>query len=312
MNYPLVSIIIPNYCHAPYLEQRITSVLNQTYPNFEVIILDDKSPDNSLEIINKFRNDAHIKHIVANERNSGSTFVQWNKGIELSNGEIIWIAESDDYCEPTFLEKCVSEYVKDKNCAIVYCSSEYVDSQNNDLGTYSVYPQEKYHLTGKDFIKERAAFGCAIWNASSAIFNKNLALIISKQYESYKACGDRLFWIEMAELGNVIHINEILNYFRQHQNKVSPKRFRDGTSLTEEREIYKYQCAKRYLIGLRRIFILNLYKNKIDKGTFDSSMVKDKLNSLWGFDNRLKNTFINFVSRIYIYFHLYILRKKPI
>lgn len=102
MNSPLVSVIIPNYCHAPYLEQRITSVLNQTYTNFEVIILDDNSPDNSVEIINQFKNDEHIKHIVVNEKNSGSTFIQWNRGIELSQGEIIWIAESDDYCEPTF------------------------------------------------------------------------------------------------------------------------------------------------------------------------------------------------------------------
>lgn len=210
------------------------------------------------------------------------------------------------------MEKCVSEYVKDQRCAIVYCSSEYVDSQNNDLGTYSIYPNKKYFLTGREFIKERTAFGCAIWNASSAIFNKNLALSINKQYESYKACGDRLFWIEMAELGNVVHINEILNYFRQHLNKVSPKRFRDGTSLTEERQIYKYQCAKGYLSGLRRLFILGLYKNKINTGVFDSALVKDQLTKLWGFDKPIKKLFIDCISRLYIYFYLYILRKKPL
>lgn len=312
MKLPLVSVIIPNYCHAKYLDQRIMSVLNQTYRNFEVIILDDKSIDNSVEVINKYKDNHHVKHIVINEENSGSTFIQWSKGLQLSKGEIIWIAESDDYCKSDFLEKCVSEYIANSNCAIVYCSSEYVDSENKNLGSYSPYPLKKYNLSGEKFIKERMAFGCAIWNASSAIFRKEFALKIDKQYESYKACGDKLFWLEMAELGSVIHVNEILNYFRQHQNKVSPKRFRDGISLMEERSIYKYQCAKGYLRGLKRIYVLELYKNKISYGEFDSKQIKDRVNYLWGFNSPLKNIVIKCTSRLYSYLYIYILRKNPL
>ena len=81
---PLVSIIIPNYNHADYLEERITSILNQTYTNYEIIILDDKSTDNSIEIINKFRDNSHINNIIINEKNSGSPFKQWFKGISLA------------------------------------------------------------------------------------------------------------------------------------------------------------------------------------------------------------------------------------
>jgi glycosyltransferase involved in cell wall biosynthesis len=55
MNNPLVSVIIPNYNHARFLDERIQSILNQTYQNFEVIILDDKSSDNSVEVINKYK-----------------------------------------------------------------------------------------------------------------------------------------------------------------------------------------------------------------------------------------------------------------
>lgn len=88
MNNPLVSVIIPNYCHARYLDERITSVLNQTYENFEVIILDDCSPDDgaSKAVIEKYSDNSHISHIVFNEQNSGSTFKQWNKGFQLSKG----------------------------------------------------------------------------------------------------------------------------------------------------------------------------------------------------------------------------------
>ena len=76
----MVSVIIPNYNHAKYLEERIDSVLNQSYKDFEVIVLDDYSTDNSKEVINKYAGHPKVSHIILNEENSGSTFKQWHKG----------------------------------------------------------------------------------------------------------------------------------------------------------------------------------------------------------------------------------------
>lgn len=312
MNNPLVSVIIPNYNHASYLDQRIQSVLNQTYDNFEVIILDDRSPDNSVEVINQYASNPHVSHIVVNKENSGSTFVQWNHGIELSKGDIIWIAESDDYCEPNFLEELVREFCSLPNCTVAYCSSEYVDAQNKDLGTYFHYDKPIYYMDGKEFIRNRNAFGCAICNASSAIFCKKTALSIDKRYQTYKMCGDKFFWILMAEKGNVVHVNKFMNYFRQHQDKVSPKRFRDGTWLMEEREIYKYQCQQGYLSGLRQVFVLNLYYSKIVNGEFDTLDIKQRLLKLWGFEKTFKRICVSIIYRLYVYYHIYILHKKPL
>ena len=84
-----VSVIIPNYNHAPFLKERIDSVLQQTYTDFEVIILDDCSTDNSKEIIETYRMHPKVVHIEYNVVNSGSTFKQWKKGIDLTKGE--WI-----------------------------------------------------------------------------------------------------------------------------------------------------------------------------------------------------------------------------
>ena len=81
MNEPLVSVIVPNYNHAPYLRERIDSILNQTFQDFELILLDDCSPDNSREIINSYKDNPHVSHIVLNEENSGNTFVQWDLGV---------------------------------------------------------------------------------------------------------------------------------------------------------------------------------------------------------------------------------------
>lgn len=92
----LVSIIIPNYNHAAFLQQRLNSVFQQTYQNFEVILLDDASTDASVAILNEYKDHPKVSHLVINERNSGSPFKQWQKGIALAKGEYVWIAESDD------------------------------------------------------------------------------------------------------------------------------------------------------------------------------------------------------------------------
>ena len=115
---PSVSVIIPNYNHAPFLKERIDSVINQHYDNFEVIILDDCSKDNSREVIEQYRNHPKVKHIVYNEANSGSTFIQWHKGFRLAEGEYIWIAESDDVADLDFLAKLTAAINGDKSITI--------------------------------------------------------------------------------------------------------------------------------------------------------------------------------------------------
>jgi glycosyltransferase involved in cell wall biosynthesis len=117
---PRVSVVIPNYNHAPYLKERIDSVLNQTFQDFELILLDDCSTDNSRDIINSYAKNPHVSHIILNEENTRNTFVQWERGIRLASGEYIWIAESDDKCEPTLLEKLVAEFKRDNNLVLAF------------------------------------------------------------------------------------------------------------------------------------------------------------------------------------------------
>jgi len=94
MKTPLLSIIVPNYNHAVFLPQRLDSIFNQTFQDFEVILLDDQSPDNSVEILQQYAQKYRDKvaHFITNDQNTGNPFVQWKKGIELARGEFIWIA----------------------------------------------------------------------------------------------------------------------------------------------------------------------------------------------------------------------------
>jgi len=117
---PKLSVIIPNYNHARFLPKRIESVLQQTFQDFELILLDDCSTDESRSILSKYADDPRVR-IEFNDVNSGSTFKQWNKGVRLARGEYVWIAESDDYADERMLERLMSVLDDDPKVAFAYC-----------------------------------------------------------------------------------------------------------------------------------------------------------------------------------------------
>ena len=241
----LVSVIIPNYNHARYLDERIQSVLNQTYQNFEVIILDDKSTDNSVEVIDKYQDNPHISNIVVNENNSGSTFKQWHKGFELAKGDLIWIAESDDKCEKELLSTLIEFFEIDPDCVLAYTESIMFKDDGTQLNSYQ--EREPETLTGHDFISTRMSWTCAIVNASSALFKKSVAMNIDKQYTEFRGAGDRLFWIEIAEHGNVGIDYHHLNFFRIHDNNSTKRHYDEGINQKEDLKILDYIKWKNYI-----------------------------------------------------------------
>jgi len=270
---PLVSIIIPNYNHAKYLDERIQSCLNQTFQDFEIIILDDNSPDNSKDIIEKYHNNPKVSHIIYNEKNSGSTFIQWNKGFELAKGKYIWIAESDDFCEKKLLDLLINNIIQDNNNVIAFCLSQFVNSDGKIIPPFLKQSKNK-NYKGFEFIKKFMLTGNKICNASSAIFKKQVLLNISQVYMTYKGGGDRLFWIEIAKQGNVVVINEPLNYFRQHELKVSPTKIYDGTIYNEAYNTYIYLKNNRYINQIEDFFIRNHYMYLIKHTIFQSKQME--------------------------------------
>lgn len=247
MNTPLVSVIIPNYNHASFLDERIQSVLVQTYQNFELIILDDNSTDNSVEVINKYKDNPHVSHIVVNEENSGSTFKQWHKGFELAKGEIVWIAESDDSCDESLLDTLVRGYV-DNNAVLTFCRSCKYDVDGNKC-IYTHQNNLPWNIVspGKDFISKYMIDRNTIANASSAIFNRKIAMSLDRPYMTMRGNGDWLFWIELMEQGNVCFCTRELNYFRFHDTNTTRKLFSQGVSAKEHRTIFDYQVNHGYI-----------------------------------------------------------------
>jgi len=229
---PRISILIPNYNHSEYLHQRIQSVLEQSYQDFEVILLDDSSTDDSRTIIESYRSSAKISHIIYNNVNSGSTFKQWDKGIAAASGELIWIAESDDWCEKTLLEELVSGFDKDKDCVISYCQSICV-LNSNIISWFTSHSLLSESMEGNEFIQRFMVRNNTVYNASMVLWKKQFYSKITPEFLSYRYCGDWLFWIEIAQFGNVHISGKILNYYRKHDKDVTSSSERTGLSVLE-------------------------------------------------------------------------------
>lgn len=236
---PKVSVIIPNYNHAAYLKQRIDSVLNQTYQDLELIILDDCSTDNSKDIIEQYRNDTRVSDIVYNTENSGSTFKQWDKGINLSGGEYIWIAESDDWCELNFLQTIMNGLERKDDAVFGYCQSFCIDEEERIIFQSNYVKLDDYCLP-TEYLEKFLCSGNAVFNASMAVFKKAFYNKISGFYKSFKFSGDWVFWAELSRLG-LVYINaKPLNYFRKHGSDITGKMNSTGQNFIEEFKALDY------------------------------------------------------------------------
>lgn len=226
-----VSVIVPCYNHAPYLKDRLESIVNQTYQNFELILLDDLSPDNSAEILLSYAKHPKVSHCIINEKNSGSTFHQWNKGVSLAKGELIWIAESDDVADLTFLETLVPQFKLNSNLVVTYCQSYRINSQNHITGDWLDHTNNlsktqfsnSFTMNGLNYIFNFLMIKNTLPNASAVIFKKNQYLAVGGAIEKLKIVGDWDIWLKIISHGDIYYSHEKLNFFRYHSNSVIAK-----------------------------------------------------------------------------------------
>ncbi len=269
-----VSVIIPNYNHAPYLKERIDSVLNQTFQDFELILLDDCSTDNSREILESYKDNPHVSHIIINEENTHNTFKQWEKGIKLTKGEYIWIAESDDVAMPTFLETLISELERNPQAVIAYSHSQMIDSQSQPLD-FSWHPHgsdgKTYVYDGLWYLRHKMLVHNHIYNASMTVFRKSVYSKIPNSYQQYRYCGDWLFWNYVCTFGQVIEIRQILNLYRQHVRKVTMDSQQSGRKWCDIGGILREFSDLLHLSTLRRHQL---------RGRWTKRFIKENGNSL--------------------------------
>jgi glycosyltransferase involved in cell wall biosynthesis len=230
----LVSVIVASYNHAEYLVQRMGSLLAQTYENFEIIVIEDVSPDNSLEVLRQYENNPRVE-LVVRERNGGWVEVS-NQGIGLARGEFILFANCDDACQPQLLERLVAAMDANPSAAIAFCRSVLVDEHDCVLG--------------EDFSRREAAFqrfcatdrlisgakmsrfllnSCVIPNLSAALFRKRSLVEAGGFSSEYRVCSDWDLFFRVAARHDAAYLSEPLNQFRQHPTTIR--------SITKERDV---------------------------------------------------------------------------
>ena len=272
---PKVSVIVPNYNHARYLKARIDSILNQTFQDFELILLDDCSTDNSVELLQSYAGHPHVSHIVLNDRNTGSPFLQWQKGIGLAQGEYVWIAESDDTAQPEFLSTTVAVLDQHPQAALCYTGSRLIDEDGHDLhrdinqwGNRKLNLPEKHSvIDGRRFAARNLYWRNYIANASAVLSRADhLRRIDLHDCIRMRYSGDWLFWFHMALTGDVAEVYADLNNFRQHTQKVTVKAEHNGGGKREDIDIVARMDQQLPEIDrCRRIIRHGILYNRINK-----------------------------------------------
>lgn len=252
MAAPLISVVVPNYNHERFLAQRLDSIINQTYQNIEIIILDDCSTDNSRDLIIQYANrDKRIKYLW-NKKNSGSPFRQWKKGTERARGEYIWIAESDDYADTRFLEVLFSFLQANPSAAIAYCQSRLINYKGESLGSHyrhlhALDPNlwnSDFYLDGKTIISKYMIIMNVIPNASAVLMRKSALKCINwDAVFSYHLAGDRMLWVQILKEYGICFVNRELNYFRMDGNTVRSKYMFRPTYLRENLRLMSYMSS---------------------------------------------------------------------
>lgn len=237
---PKVSVIMPNYNHAPFLKERMESILAQDYGDFEVILLDDASTDASVAVLRTYESNPRVKTLIVNESNSGNTFLQWERGLKEATGEYVWIAESDDVAEPTLLSRLIAAIEKE-DAVLAFCHSRWIDSEGKTISRKrDPIWKRTWAMDGETFIRRYLLGYSHICNASAVVFRRSAALNVDmSQVAQFTASGDRLFWIRMASQGRVAYLPQTLNNFRQHTHKVSGGAEYQGLNIVQDHEIYR-------------------------------------------------------------------------
>jgi len=191
----LVSIITPSYNQGKYIEETILSVLNQTYKNIEYIVVDGGSTDNTLAVIDKYRDKISC---VISETDEGQTDAI-NKGFKIAKGELVGWINSDDILYPDCVEKIVDKYINNPKCAIIYNDLlDWIDEDTVIIDNRSIIiPSRKYLLNRNYSIIQQGSF-----------YKKEFVIKVGYLDKKLYYCMDLALWLDLLNHGEIIGIRD--------------------------------------------------------------------------------------------------------
>jgi len=275
---PRISVIVPNYNYAHHIEQRLRSVFAQTHPIYEVIVLDDASTDASLDVIADIvsgETDIDVT-VVPNPTNSGSVFRQWKLGISMCRGDLIWIAEADDFADTEFLAELAAGF-GDPKTVLAFSQSRQVDENGNVMAEdYLGYTsdigerwQHDFVCDGRMEIAEGMSIKNTIPNVSAVLFRRSSleqALDqIGERLFDLRIAGDWLVYVHVLMQGQLYFRSRSLNSHRRHSQSVTKvgdavrhfdevRTLQEVSSKLSEPSPEARRKAADYLVRLRKHF----------------------------------------------------------
>jgi glycosyltransferase involved in cell wall biosynthesis len=227
----MVSVLIPTYNSASFLDEAIQSVLDQTYTDFELIIVDNQSTDNTEELVSKYLHDSRVQY-TKNETNIG-VVGNFNRCLELANGKYIKYLMSDDKFHPQILEKFVAVMEEHPNVSLV----------TSDRGVFGeinyTWVLPFHHLQpGKKVIYDSLGSCNWIGEPTTVMFRRS-NLHLGKFKSDYKYLIDWDMWLRHLSIGDCYVVPGALSFFRIHSNQVTRQVMSNIHNYIEEYKFYK-------------------------------------------------------------------------
>jgi glycosyltransferase involved in cell wall biosynthesis len=229
---PLVSVLMIAYNAENFISEAIESILNQTFSDFEFIILDDHSTDNSYEVINEYAKKDNRILVLHNEKNLGIAESR-TKCIKYAKGKYIAIADADDISFPTRFEKQLEYLEKHKDCGVVGSFIELFNSETGKIIGFRKYHEDDVRLRKRIFIYSPIA-------QPASMIRKEVFDDIGFYNPEYPPVEDLDIWFRLGTKYKFANIPEVLIKYRVHQNSATIKNMHRVKKLTLQiRQKYK-------------------------------------------------------------------------
>ncbi len=279
-DFPLVSVLIPAYNHENYIQETIESIINQTYPNIELIILDDGSKDKTWEKITELKpkcENRFVKIHFETKQNEG-TCITLNKLLKLSSGEFVYIIASDDLAKPQAIEKEVKILQNNPDYALAVGDNEYVDSMGKQIfrtqKAFTSNIKNAKYKTVKEFLssKLKIDFLSDDFGSYKTLYKENYIpngyLIRKNIFETIgnftKNAPLEDFWLmlQISKYKKMKYIDEILFSYRIHDTNTigNSARMRELTTQTRN---YEQKLLEKYLTNHKNDELLKIYNEGI-------------------------------------------------
>jgi len=252
----LVSIVIPTYNHAKFISKALKSVIDQTYENWEAIIIDNESVDETYKLINNF-NDPRIKYFKIS--NDGVIAKSRNLGIKEAKGDWIAFLDSDDWWTKDKLEVCLSKI--SKNVDFIYHAHEYVNKSKSFFKKKIIKGRELKKPILNDLLIGTITKGSQISN-SSVIVRKNILIKIGGLNENKILVGSDDFdtWLRIAQITDqFLFINKRLSYYLFHDANTSNKNMSISQRLVVKNFMHLFNNQQKLNLEIKLRYISGSY-----------------------------------------------------